>query len=373
MDLFVYGTLRCHELMTAIAGAAVASKPATLHGYAVHPVADHIVPMIRPALDAVAEGCLYLDIGEEIQFKLDLYEGAFGYALISVDVQTDQGPRQAKMYLPPVDQPFDDRPWSLADWEKDHLAPTLLTVDEIFRRDPLPSKDWLRDRWAIIEKRAWAKHRASKDTVGAATLRHQPNENDATILQQRAPQGEFFQLQSFEVSHRQFRGKHSGALQREVFVGTDAGLILPYDAKRDRVLLVEQLRMGPLLRQDPNPWALEPIAGMVDAREDPLKAAIREGYEEAGLTFHATESMPHHYPSPGGSTDFFYCYLGLCDLPNLDSYTGGLIDEAEDLRLHTLPFDDAMSLIETGEIRIGVLIMMLYWLGRERDRLRKLA
>jgi len=321
MDLFVYGTLRCHELMTAIAGAAVASKPATLHGYAVHPVADHIVPMIRPALDAVAEGCLYLDIGEEIQFKLDLYEGAFGYALISVDVQTDQGPRQAKMYLPPVDQPFDDRPWSLTDWEKDHLAPTLLTVDEIFRRDPLPSKDWLRDRWAIIEKRAWAKHRASKDTVGAATLRHQPNENDATILQQRAPQGEFFQLQSFEVSHRQFRGKHSGALQREVFVGTDAGLILPYDAKRDRVLLVEQLR----------------------------------------------------YPSPGGSTDFFYCYLGLCDLPNLDSYTGGLIDEAEDLRLHTLPFDDAMSLIETGEIRIGVLIMMLYWLGRERDRLRKLA
>jgi len=104
-----------------------------------------------------------------------------------------------------------------------------------------------------------------------------------------------------------------------------------------------------------------------------LAAAIREGHEEAGLTFHATEPMPHHYPSPGSSTDFFYCYLGLCDLPDIENYTGGLIDEAEDLRLHVMSFGEAMALIDSGEINIGVLIMMLYWLARERDRLRKLA
>ena len=33
----------------------------------------------------------------------------------------------------------------------------------------------------------------------------------------------------------------------------------------DRVLMVEQFRMGPFARQDANPWTLEPIAGMVDA------------------------------------------------------------------------------------------------------------
>jgi len=91
------------------------------------------------------------------------------------------------------------------------------------------------------------------------------------------------------------------------------------------VLLVEQLRMGPLMRTDQNPWSLEPIAGMVDARED------------------------------------------------IENYTGGLIDEAEDLRLHVMSFGEAMALIDSGEINIGVLIMMLYWLARERDRLRKLA
>jgi hypothetical protein len=36
-------------------------------------------------------------------------------------------------------------------------------------------------------------------------------------------------------------------------------------------------------------------------------------------------------------------------------------------------FDHAMSLIETGEINAVPLIMMLYWLDRERDRLRRSA
>ena len=370
MDLFVYGTLRCPALMEAIARAKLSAQPATLQDYVVRPVANHIVPMIKPQSGGQAFGVVYTNVDNATQARLDLYEGAFGYTLVSVVVDTDQGPRDAQMYLPPDDQPFTDCDWSLEDWERDHLSPTIFTVNEVFSRDPLPSPEWLRSRWPIIEKRAWAKHRASIEPAAPADVRYAPSKDDTTVHKMFAPQGDFFQIQNLDVSHRRFDGTTSGQLQREVFIGTDAGLILPYDAKRDRVLLVEQLRMGPLMRRDSNPWSLEPIAGMIDARETPLDAAVREGREEAALEFHATEAMPHHYPSPGGSTDFFYCYLGLCDLPTLQNYTGGLVEEAEDLRLHVLPFDEAIALVDSGEIRIGVLITMLYWLARERDRLR---
>jgi hypothetical protein len=35
-----------------------------------------------------------------------------------------------------------------------------------------------------------------------------------------------------------------------------------------------------------------------------------------------------------------------------------------------MPYDTAMALVHSGEINAGPLIMMLYWLGAERGRLR---
>lgn len=373
MDLFVYGTLRCQALMDAVSGRVSAAVPATIQGYAVHPVRDHIVPMIVGRPESYAEGVLYLDVDATQSARLDFYEGAFDYTLIDVRVDVAGDMKPAKMYLPPRAQPMSDGPWSLADWQSGHLAPTLLTVAEIFSLSPSPSPQVLKDMWPVIEKRAWAKHRAATTLAGGADLRHKPSAVDVDLDLSAPPSGDFFRLQSMRVDHLRFDGTRSGTLTREVFDGVDAALILPYDPLRDRVLLVEQLRMGPLLRRDSNPWMLEPIAGMIDARETPRQTAIREGMEEAGLTFHKIMTMPDHYPSPGGSTDFFYCFLGLCDLPNTAAYSGGLAHEAEDLRLHSVAFDDALKLIDTGEIRIGVLIMMLYWLGQHRDSLRSNA
>ena len=40
--------------------------------------------------------------------------------------------------------------------------------------------------------------------------------------------------------------------------------------------------MGPFAQDDPAPWILEPVAGMIDAGETPETAALRELREEAG-------------------------------------------------------------------------------------------
>jgi 8-oxo-dGTP pyrophosphatase MutT (NUDIX family) len=136
------------------------------------------------------------------------------------------------------------------------------------------------------------------------------------------------------------------------------------------VLLVEQFRTGPARRGDPQPWVLEPVAGLVDAGETPEQAGRREGQEEAGLEFRELVPMFAGYASPGNATDFFYAFLGLCDLPDDHATSGGLEAEQEDLRLHVLPFEEAIRLLESGEANAMPLISMLLWLDRWRAKRR---
>ena len=375
MDLFVYGTLRCPELMTAVAGAGRQSaEDATLDGYAVLPVAGDVVPLIRQTPGGSANGLLWHQLTAEQIARLDLYEGAFGYALIDVSVVCKDGSAHlAKMYLPPDDIPVGTGNWSLEDWQAGHLHPAMLAAREVFSHHPLPSASQLRENWAMTERRAWSKYRASQAEPAPAHHRHEPSQGDVALRVDTPPVGSFFRMQSFEVDHRRFDGATEKDLRREVAVGVDAALALPYDPRSDNVLLVEQLRMGPLLRGDTNPWTLEPIAGMIDARETPQCCALRETREEAGIDVERLIDIGSGYPSPGNLTDHFYCYLALTSLPDRKTYTGGLTEEAEDLRLHVMGFETAMNLVKSGEITALPLVMMLYWLNAERVSLLEFA
>ncbi|MDX8353541.1 gamma-glutamylcyclotransferase [Cognatiyoonia sp. IB215182] len=370
MDLFVYGTLQSTKLMQAVAGGVVPeAQSADLAGYDISRLQNHVVPLIRPHRGGKVSGYVFAELTKEQTARLDLFEGAFGYRCASVTVTTEQGPRNAECYLPPSDLKGDG-PWSFADWQQKHEAPTILAAQELFAHDPLPDQTTLRAMWPMMESRAWAKHRAA---AGPANHRHQPQDGDVTIQRMHPPQGGFFRFQPFEVTHKQFDGGYSPPLSREIFMGVDAAVLLPYDPVRDRVLMVEQVRMGALMRHDPNPWMLEPVAGIVDARESPEDAARREAVEEAGVTLTHLEHAGSFYPSPGASTDYYYTYVGLCDLPMDAPYFGGIPGENEDIRVHPMSFDAAMDLLDTGEIGTGPLFYLLYWVARHRDRLRSLT
>ncbi len=146
--------------------------------------------------------------------------------------------------------------------------------------------------------------------------------------------------------------------------------VLPYDPSRDRVLVVEQVRTGPLARGAANPWQIEAVAGRIDAGETPPEAALRECAEEAGLVPWRLEKVAEYYPTPGAFTEFLYSYVGLCDLPDGVAGIHGVADEAEDIRGHLVPLDDMLARLDAGEIDNAPLILTLHWLARHHRRLR---
>lgn len=369
MNIFVYGTLRDEALRFAVSGTAGDVTPATLPGYAVRPVLDDVVPLIEAAASGAAQGLLLRGLTAGEIARLTLFEDAYDYTLIDVEVTLPDGVTlPAQMWQPPSTIKAADGAWSLQDWQQKFGDVTAMAARAVFAQDPLPRPQEMRWQWPMMLKRAWASAQAAT-TDRPAALRRVARSGDVTVTERADPLGRFFKLQGFDVSHRRFDEGHQGPLPREVFVGIDAVLVLPYDPVRDRVVLVEQIRMGALERGDPNPWMLEPVAGMIDAFEMPEQAALRETLEEAGLDV-TLRHVSSFYPSPGNATDYFYCYIGLCDIPDVDRYTGGLETEQEDLRLHVLALDDALTHVQSGEIAAGPGIMLIYWLALHREALR---
>lgn len=180
----------------------------------------------------------------------------------------------------------------------------------------------------------------------------------------------FFAVEDYLLTHPRFDGSRTPPLTRAVFVSGDACVVLPYDAARDRVLLVEQFRCGPFARGDAAPWTLETIAGRVDAGEAPEDCARREAAEEAGLALGAMIALPEYYPSPGAVTEYIYSYIAQADLPDDLPRRGGLADEHEDIRLHLVALSDAMAMLDRGAIRNAPLHIALMTLWRDREAIR---
>lgn len=179
----------------------------------------------------------------------------------------------------------------------------------------------------------------------------------------------FFKLSRYTLRHRLFGGGWSDTMRRERFERGNAVVLLPYDPVNDRVVLIEQFRIGAL--EDPRgPWLVEFVAGMVEAGEAAEEVARREAEEEAGIRPGRLEFVQDYYVSPGGNSEGIRIYCGEVDSTGVGGIHG-LDAEHEDIRVFTAPFDDAWALVETGRIDSAAPIIGMQWLAMNRERLRR--
>lgn len=371
MLYFFYGTLCYPPLLQAVLGHLPEVSPAVVDGYQVREAqnaegVDLGFPLLVPGGDG-APGFL-VRITPEDQARLDFYET--GYVTEVIAARDTTGVAQAAhVYLPAPGRWGAGAPWTLADWATRWGAIAPEAAREFMAlRGQIPAEQALA-RYGQIKVRAASRLRAGAETK-PARLRRAAGPGDVEIEALGTGYARFFAVEDYTLRHRLFDGGMSAPLDRAAFVSGDAAVVLPYDPRRDRVLLVEQFRTGPLARGDLNPWMLEPIAGRVDPGETPEDCACREAGEEAGLTLGRLIAGPSFYPSPGAKSEYTYCYVGLADLSDDAARPGGVEAEGEDIRPHLISFDDLMTLVETGEADNGPLLVLALWLARLRPALR---
>lgn len=368
MTYFFYGTLRHLPLLRIVLGRDPGPLcAARLPGHEVRWMAGQNVPLILPG-EGAAEGVLF-EPRDGDTARLDAYENGFAYTPETVSVETGAGPVEATVYFP--DPGLEVGPaFALEDWEARWAPIALPAATEFMHRweagEPIET---LEEYFAGMEARAWASHLAK---AGAPATLRRPGPAVEVVTEHKGFDG-FFRFRRIDVRHGKFDGGTSPTLNRECFVGFDAALVVPYDPVTDRVLLIEQVRLATAMRGDPHHRVLEPVAGLIEAGEDPAEAVRREAVEEAGIDLRAVHLINRVYPSPGYSTEFFHCYVGIADLDGADKRIAGVDVEHEDIRSHVLPLDDALALIDTGEINVAPLSMMLLWLARNRSRVAALS
>lgn len=157
---------------------------------------------------------------------------------------------------------------------------------------------------------------------------------------------------------------------RELFRRGNCVAVLLYDPNQDRVVLIEQFRIGAVLHSA-TPWLLEIVAGAIEAGETAEEVAYREAIEEAGCQIQALHLINEFYTTPGGASERISLFCGKVDARGIGGVKG-LKTEDEDILVHTVSFDEAYALMTTGKIDSAIPIIALQWLALNKTKINDL-
>jgi ADP-ribose pyrophosphatase len=195
---------------------------------------------------------------------------------------------------------------------------------------------------------------------------------DVEIVERNTLSKSFFRIDSLQLRHRLFAGGWSEVFQRELFMRPPSAGVLLYDPVLDKVVLVEQFRVGALPDQsgadaEGSPWLLELVAGMVDADETAQQNVSREAFEEAGCVITGLLPIAEYFNSPGGSNEKISLFCGRVDASGAGGIFG-LAEEHEDIRVVVLSWAEACQALRDGRLNNAMAIIALQWLLLNREQ-----
>ena len=144
---------------------------------------------------------------------------------------------------------------------------------------------------------------------------------------------------------------------RETYDRGDGATILLYHRGRGTVVLTRQFRLPAFVNGTADGMLIEAPAGLLD-REDAESCIRREAEEETGYRIGPVTRLYEVYMSPGSVTERLAFFAAEYE-PHPANVGGGNAAEGEDIEVLELPFDHAMGMVATGEIRDGKTILLL--------------
>ncbi|MEM9139346.1 MAG: NUDIX domain-containing protein [Pseudomonadota bacterium] len=369
-SLFFFGSLRDPALLQIVLGRPVDDanvQTAEAPDKIALNFAEEAYPYLADRPGQSAAGVVLTGLTPIDLARVEYYEEA-EYGLAPIRVETANGPVQTHYFLATDMLAQTDAPWDFAAWRAEERPVALEAAAELMALFGQVSAEDSVPLWHGIMIRARMRARAKAETPVTGRLRAKRGPTDVITERIDRPYMRYFAIEEHILRHRRFDGGLSPVIQRTALTSGDAVTVLPYDPATGQVMLIEQFRAPMHARGDACPWGIEVIAGRIDKETDAEACARREALEEGGLTLGPMETIARYYSSPGFAAEHLTSYVGQADL----SDTGGVFGvahEDEDIRAFTVPLDEALAAVASGEINNGPAILSLLWLQSNRVRL----
>ncbi|MCS4228796.1 GDP-mannose pyrophosphatase NudK [Sphingobacterium sp. BIGb0165] len=158
--------------------------------------------------------------------------------------------------------------------------------------------------------------------------------------------------------------KPDGTVQqqsREAYDRGNGAVILLYNTTSRTVILTRQFRIPTYINGNESGMLIEACAGLLD-QDSPEDCIRRETEEETGYQIKEAKKIFEAYMSPGSVTEILHFFIAEYTNNMKVSDGGGLQEEEENIEILEINIDDALAMIESGEIKDGKTIMLLQYI-----------
>lgn len=145
----------------------------------------------------------------------------------------------------------------------------------------------------------------------------------------------------------------------EIYDTGDGAAILLYDPTRKTVVLVRQFRLPAWLKQGRDSL-IEVCAGRLEGA-DPQTRIAREAEEETGFRVRHPRRLFEGYTSPGAFCEKLTFFVAEYAEADRIGAGGGLEHEGEDIEILEPTLDEALTMVERGEIIDAKTILLLHY------------
>ncbi|WP_419488199.1 GDP-mannose pyrophosphatase NudK [Chryseobacterium bernardetii] len=180
---------------------------------------------------------------------------------------------------------------------------------------------------------------------------------DITILKTDILSNNWYTLNKVTFTVRKKDGT-TEIQSREAYDRGNGAVILLYNKISDTVILTRQFRLPTYINGNTSGMLIEACAGLLD-NDNPEDCIKRETEEETGYKISKVEKVFEAYMSPGSVTEILYFFIAEYSSDMKINDGGGLEEEGEQIEVLELSFNEALTMIDTGEIKDAKTIMLL--------------
>ena len=147
---------------------------------------------------------------------------------------------------------------------------------------------------------------------------------------------------------------------RESYDRGNGACVLLFNKENNKVVLTKQFRMPTYLNGNSDGMMIEVCAGLLDG-DDPITCIMKEAEEETGYKIQNASKVLEVYSTPGAVTEIIHYFVAEYNSKMKVSSGGGKAEETEEIEVLEIDFNQALLMIEEGEINDAKTIILLQY------------